>query len=194
MSVKKVNWHLTGGGRKQTKKKKNIGRLYFENEWISNIKVELHSHELLNSSKWLRRSTEPTLCPIEETKISLKCQEVRGIKIITFAEEGTTTEIIFYDFSFDTSKISKKLKIAYTIERVEQYVQNSLQCFKYQKNIRVIWTRKRDVLRACNVVREKKEYLKEKCEQENSCVNCNKFPRMILGKRLKRNTYSLTTE
>ena len=33
--------------------------------------------------------------------------------------------------AFNTPKIAEKIKVGYTIERVEQYVPNTLRCNKY---------------------------------------------------------------
>ncbi len=38
-----------------------------------------------------------------------------------------------YIMNFKTPKIPEKIKVCYTMERVEQYIPNPLQCFKWQK-------------------------------------------------------------
>ena len=55
------------------------------------------------------------------------------VKIVSIKKEGKTMETNTYIMHFNTPKISQKIKVGYTMERVEQYKPNPLWCYKCQK-------------------------------------------------------------
>ena len=79
------------------------------------------------------RSKELSLCTIEEIKRELKKQGVTEVKIVSVKKEEKAIDINTYVMHFNTPKIPEKIKVGHTIERVEQYIQNLLQCYKYQQ-------------------------------------------------------------
>ena len=50
-----------------------------------------------------------------------------------FKKKGKTIKTKTYVMTFNTSKILTKIKVGYTIERVEQFVPNPLRCYICQK-------------------------------------------------------------
>ena len=55
------------------------------------------------------------------------------VKRVSIKKEGKTIETNTYIMHFNTPKIPEKIKVDYTMERVEQYIPKSLQCYKCQK-------------------------------------------------------------
>ena len=98
-----------------------------------NISVKAYPHKSLNVSKGFVRSKELSLCTVEEIKRKLKKQGVTGVKRVSIKKEGKTIETNTYIMNFNTPKIPEKIKVGYTMKRVEQYIPNPLRCYKCQK-------------------------------------------------------------
>ena len=113
-----------------------------------NITVKTYPHKSLDISKGVVRSKELSLCIIEEIKSEMRKQGVIEVKrvsikrewkiiemntyIMTF-DQTKIIEMNTYIMTFDQTKIPEKMKIGYTMERVEQFLPNPLQCFNCQK-------------------------------------------------------------
>ena len=48
-------------------------------------------------------------------------------------KEGKTIETNTYIMTFNTPKIPEKIKVGYSMEKVEQFVPNPLRCYRCQK-------------------------------------------------------------
>ena len=96
------------------------------------IPVKIDPHKSLKVSKGVLWSKELSLCPIEEIKRELKKQRVTDIKRVSI-KRGGMINTNTYIMAFNTPKIPEKIKVGYTLERVEQYVPNPLRYYKYQK-------------------------------------------------------------
>ena len=94
-----------------------------------NISVKTYPHKSLNLSKWVVRSKDYALFTIEEIKRGLKKQGVTEGKRVSIKTEGKTIQTNAYIMDFNT----KKIKVGYTMERVEQYIPKPLRCYKCQK-------------------------------------------------------------
>ena len=96
------------------------------------INVKTYPHKPLNISKGVVRSKELSLCTIGEINKEMKKQGVTKIKRVTIKKEGKLIETNTYIMTFDQPKIPK-IKVGYTMERVEQFIPNQLRCYKCQK-------------------------------------------------------------
>ena len=76
------------------------------------------------------RSKELSLCTIEEINRELKKQGVTQVKRVSIKKEGKTIETNTYIMNLNTphthTQIPEKIKVGYTMERVEQYIPNPL--------------------------------------------------------------------
>ena len=97
------------------------------------INVKTYPHKSLNISKGVVRSKELSLCSIKEIKKEMKKQGVTEVKRVTIKKEGKLIETNTYIMTFDQPKIPKKIKVGYTMERVEQFIPNPLRCYNCQK-------------------------------------------------------------
>ena len=59
-------------------------------------------------------------------KKELKKQGGTAVKRVSIKKEGKTIETM----PFKTTKIPEKIKVGYTMERIEQYIPNPLRCYK----------------------------------------------------------------
>ena len=87
----------------------------------------------MNVRKGVVRSKELSLFPIKEIKRKLKKQGVTEVKRVSIKKEGKTIEMNTYIMHFNIPKIPEKIKVGYTMERVEQYIPNPLRCYNCQK-------------------------------------------------------------
>ena len=83
------------------------------------INVKSYPHKSLIISKGVVRSKELSLCTIEEIKKEMKKQSVTEVKRVTIKKEGKFIETNTYIVIFDQPKIPEKIKVGYTMERVE---------------------------------------------------------------------------
>ena len=97
------------------------------------INVRTYPHKSLCISKGVVRSKELSLCTIEEIKKEMKKQGVTEVKRVTMKKEGKLIETNTYIMTFDQPKIPEKIKVGYTMERVEQFIPNPLCCYNCQK-------------------------------------------------------------
>ena len=63
----------------------------------------------------------------------MKKQGVTEVKRVTIKKEGKLIETNTYIMTFDQPKIPKRIKVGYTMERVEQFIPNPLRCYNCQK-------------------------------------------------------------
>ena len=89
-----------------------------------NRSVKTYPHKSLNISRGVVRSKELSLCTIEEINRELKKQGGTEVKRVSIKKEGKTIETNTYIMHFNTPKIPEKIKVGYTMERIEQYIPN----------------------------------------------------------------------
>ena len=63
----------------------------------------------------------------------MKKQGVTEVKRVTIKKEGKLIETYTYIMTFDQPKIPEKIKVGYTMERVEQFISNPLHCYNCKK-------------------------------------------------------------
>ena len=95
------------------------------------VNVKTYPHKSLNISKGVVRSKELSLCTIDEIKKEMKKQGVTEVKRVTIKKEGKLIETNTYIMTFDQPKIPERIKVGYTMERVEQFIPNPLRCYCY---------------------------------------------------------------
>ena len=135
------------------------------------INVKTYLHKSLNISKGVVRSKELSLCTIEEIKKELKKQGVTEVKRVTIKKEGKLIETNTYIMTFDQPKIPEKIKVGYTMERVEQFIPNPLRCYNCQKyGPHEDNCRGRQVCGKCS--QQDPDYHSDNCNNPYKCANC----------------------
>ena len=94
-----------------------------------NKEIIAYPHQNLNTSKRVVRSQELSLCPLEETKKELKPQGVTDVKRVSIKRDNKIIHTNTYIMTFELPVIPPKIKIGYTVERVEQFIPNPLRCY-----------------------------------------------------------------
>ena len=79
------------------------------------------------------RSQELSLCPLEEIKNDLKSQGVTDVKKVSIKRDNKIIHTNTYIMTFELPVILPKIKIDYTVERVEWFIPNPFRCYKCQK-------------------------------------------------------------
>ena len=102
-------------------------------KFFTNIKIKSYAHSSLNSSKGVVRSSELSLCTLDEIKSHLKTQTVSDVKRITFRRNDETISTDTYILTFGKPQIPKELKVGYYIVKVNPYIPNPLRCYNCQK-------------------------------------------------------------
>ena len=95
-----------------------------------NIPVKTYPHKSLNRSEGVVQTKELLFWTIEEIKKELKKQGMTDVKRVSIKKEGKMIETNTYIMAF---KIPEKIKVGYTMERIEPYVPNLLRHYKCQK-------------------------------------------------------------
>ena len=135
------------------------------------INVKTYPHKSLNISKGVVRSKELSLCTIDEIKKEMKKQGVTEVKRVTIKKEGKLIETNTYIITFDQPKIPERIKVGYTIERVEQFMPNPLHCYNCQKyGHHEDNCRGRQVCGKC--AQQDPDHHIDKCNNSYKCANC----------------------
>ena len=79
------------------------------------------------------KSQEFSLCPLEEIKKERKPQGVTDVKRVSIKRDNKIIHTNTYIMTFELPIIPRKMKIGYTMERVEQFIPNPLRCYKCLK-------------------------------------------------------------
>ena len=101
-------------------------------KFFSNIKIKSYAHASLNSSKGVVRSSELSLCTLDEIKSHLQTQLVTDVKRITFTRNDQTISTDTYILTFRKPQIPKELKVGYNLIKVNPYIPNPLRCYNFQ--------------------------------------------------------------
>ena len=135
------------------------------------INVKIYPHKSLNISKGVVRSKELSLCTIEEIKKEMKKQGVTEVKRVTIKKGGKLIETNTYIMTFDQPKIPEKIKVGYTMERVEQFIPNPLRCYNCQKyGHHEDNCRGRQVCGKCG--QQDLDHHSDNCNNPYKCANC----------------------
>ena len=100
---------------------------------FANLKINAFAHNSLNSSKGVVRSSELSLCTLEEIKNYLQNQGVSEVKRISIKRGDEIINTNTYIFTFNLSIAPKELKLGYNFLKVSPYVSNPLRCYNCQK-------------------------------------------------------------
>ena len=100
---------------------------------FANLKIKSYPHSSLNTSKGVVRSSELSLCTLDEIKTYLKDQNVSDVKRITINRNQETVNTNTYIFTFNTPHVPKELKVGYNLIKVNPYIPNPLRCYNCQK-------------------------------------------------------------
>ena len=100
---------------------------------FAGLKIKAYPHLCLNTYKGVVRSSELSLCTLDEIKTYLKNQAVSDVKQITIHRNQETINTNTYIFTFDTPHVPKELKVGYNLVKVSPYIPNPLRCYNCQK-------------------------------------------------------------
>ena len=100
---------------------------------FAGLKIKSFPHFSLNTSKGVVRSSELSLCTLDEIKTYLKNQGVSDVKRITINRNQETITTNTYIFTFNTSQVPKEIKVGYNLIKVNPYIPNPLRCYNCQK-------------------------------------------------------------
>ena len=87
----------------------------------------------LNTSKGVVRSSELSLCTLDELKSHLQNQGVIDIKRISIKRNDEIINTNTYIITFNKSSLPKELKVGYNLIKVNPYIPNPLGCFNCHK-------------------------------------------------------------
>ena len=136
-----------------------------------NITVKTYPHKSLNISKVVVRSKELSLYTIEEIKSEMRKQSVTEVKRVSIKKEGKIIKTNTCITTFDQPKIPEKIKIGYTVKRVEQFLPNQLRCYNCQKyGHHKDNCRGRQVCGKCG--QQDPYHHNDKCDYLYKCANC----------------------
>ena len=101
----------------------------------------------------------------------MKKQGVTEVKTVTIKKEGKLIETNTYIMTFDQPKILEKIKVGYTMERVEQFIPNPLNCYNCQKySHHEDNCRGRQVSGKCG--QQDPDHHSDNCNNPYKCANC----------------------
>ena len=150
-------------------------KTYAENllnmKFFSGIKIKAYAHSSLNSSKGVVRSSELSLCTLDEIKSHLKSQFVTDVKRITFNRNEETITTNTYILTFGKPQIPKELKVGYSIIKVNPYIPNPLRCYNCQMfGHHEQKCTKSAVCKKCG--ESGSDHLELSCSKPPKCANC----------------------
>ena len=141
-------------------------------KFFTNIKIKSYAHSSLNSSKGVVRSSELSLCTLDEIKSHLKTQAVTDVKRITFRRNDETISTDTYILTFGKPQIPKELKVGYNIVKVNPYIPNPLRCYNCQKfGHHEQKCLKSAVCKKCG--ESGSDHIELSCNNPPKCANCN---------------------
>ena len=100
---------------------------------FAGLKIKAFPHISLNSSKGVVRSSELSLCTLDEIKTYLKPQGVSDVKRISIKRNDEIINTNTYIFTFNKSQLPKEIKVGYNIIKINPYIPNPLRCYNCQK-------------------------------------------------------------
>ena len=100
---------------------------------FAGLKIKAFPHLSLNSSKGVVRSSELSLCTLDEIKTYLKPQGVSDVKRISIKRNDEIINTNTYIFTFNKSQLPKEIKVGYSLIKINPYIPNPLRCYNCQK-------------------------------------------------------------
>ena len=167
VSVKKLyNGTLLVEVEKRTYAENLLGMKFFHN-----LKIKAYAHPSLNISKGVVRSSELSLCTVDELKSYLKNQKVTDVKRISIKKDNQTIETNTYILTFNKPQIPKEIKVGYSVIKVNPYIPNPLRCYNCQKfgHHEQKCTRQA-VCRRC--AESGSDHVEHSCNRPPKCANC----------------------
>ena len=140
-------------------------------EKFHNLKCCAYPQAKSNTSNGIVRSKELSQATLEEIKMTFKKQGIKEYRRVTICQNDETIQTHTYILAFEKPSIPKEIRIGYTIERVEQYIQAPLRCFKCQKfgHYKEIY-RGRQVCDKCS--KRDPDHMENECKKIK-CANCH---------------------
>ena len=102
-------------------------------EEFHNLKCRAYPQAKSNTSNGVVRSKELSQATLEEIKMTFKKQGIKEYRRVTIRRNDETIQTHTYILTFEKPSIPKEIRIGNTVERVKQYIQAPLRCFKCQK-------------------------------------------------------------
>ena len=95
-------------------------------EKFHSLKCLAYRHAKLNTSKGVVRSKELSLPTPGEIETAFKKQGIKEFRRVTIRRNDETVHTHTYILTFEKPSIQKEIRICFTIERVEQYIEAPL--------------------------------------------------------------------
>ena len=111
--------------------KKSYADNLLKMKFFANLKIKTFAHNSLNTSKGVVRSSELSLCTLDEIKRYLQNQGVSDVKRISIKRNDEIIHTNTYIFTFDRSQVPKELKVGYNLLKVSPYI--PLRCYNCQR-------------------------------------------------------------
>ena len=138
---------------------------------FTNIKIKTYPHASLNSSKGVVRSSELSLCTLDEIKSYLKNQSVTDVRRITFKRNDQVISTDTYILTFGKPQIPNELKVGYNLIKVSPYIPNPLRCYNCQMfGHHEQKCTKSAVCKKCG--ESGSDHVELSCENQPKCANC----------------------
>ena len=103
---------------------------YADIKSFGGLKIKAFAHLSLNTSKGVVRSSELSLCTLDELKSHLQNQGVTDIKKISVKRNDEIINTNTYIITFNKSSLPK---VGYNLIKVNPYIPNPPRCFNCQK-------------------------------------------------------------
>ena len=151
--------------------KKSYADNLLKMKFFGNLKIKAFPHNSLNTSKGVVRSSELSLCTLDEIKTYLQSQGVSDIKRISIKRDGEIINTNTYIFTFNRSQLPKELKVGYNLLKVIPYIPNPLRCYNCQKfGHHESKCLKPPVCKKCGG--SGSDHVEHTCTNPINCINC----------------------
>ena len=135
------------------------------------LKIKSYAHLSLNTSKGVVRSSELSLCTLDEIKSYLQQQGVTDVKRISIKRNEETINTNTYIFSFNKPQLPKEIKVGYNNIKVSPYIPNPLRCYNCQKfGHHETKCLKSPVCKKCGG--SGSDHIEHSCNNTIKCANC----------------------
>ena len=135
------------------------------------LKIKSYAHLSLYTSKGVVRSSELSLCTLDEIRSYLQQQGVTDVKRISIKRNEEIINTNTYIFSFNKPQLTKEIKVGYNIIKVSQYIPNPLRCYNCQKfGHHETKCLKSPVCKKCRG--SGSDHIEHSCNNTIKCANC----------------------
>lgn len=135
-----------------------------------NLKVRVHPHSSLNSSRGVIRCPDLRGCSEQEILDEMKSQGVTAVKRFRVKRDGQLKDTNTFVFTFNTPVLPPMIKIAFLRVNVEVYIPNPLRCFNCQQ-----YGHHEDKCKnepVCTKCGEPAKHHASLCKNPTKCANC----------------------